>query len=181
MRRLAFATLAVAAFAPFAAAPGGAAVPCRDRIYNDWYHDGKIATSYPIACYRDAFKKVPTDAREYSSLADDIRSAMQAALAKEHGRKTVPTQVGTGGAAKSPRSESSSKTPKPRVKPRAPKSAPHDPSPEQVNTTLPTTVAASATTGRGSGVPVPLLVLGGLALLLTAVGAAGLIAKRRRL
>jgi hypothetical protein len=42
-------------------------------------------------------------------------------------------------------------------------------------------VAAGATSGGGSGIPVPLLVLGGLALLLTAVGAAGVIAKRRRL
>jgi hypothetical protein len=51
-----------------------------------------------------------------------------------------------------------------------------------VNTTLPTpsTVAAGATSG-GSGVPVPLLVLGGIALLLTAVGGVGVVAKRRRL
>jgi hypothetical protein len=156
-------------------------VPCRDRIYNDWYHDGKIATNYPLACYRDALKKVPTDAREYSSLADDIRSAMQAALARTHGQTKIPTQVGTGGAAKSPRSESSS--------PKSSKSgpAPHDPSPEQVknnknNNTLPvSTVVSGTTSGGSSGVPVPLLVLGALALLLTAVGAVGVVAKRRRL
>jgi hypothetical protein len=171
VKRVVLVILALAAFAPFAAAPASAAVPCRDRIYNDWYHDGKIATSYSIACYRDALKNVPTDAREYSSLADDIRSAMQAALARSHGQTKVPTQVGTGGAAKSPRSASSS--PKPST-------SPHDPSPEQVDSTLPSTVAAGTTSNSGSGVPVPLLVLGGLALILTAVGAAGLVAKRRR-
>ena len=167
-----FVILAVAAVAPSTA---GAAVPCRDRIYNDWYRDGKIATTYPVACYRDALRKVPTDAKEYSSLADDIRSAMQGALARQKGQTKVPAQVGTGGAAVSLRHESSSK------KSTTP---PHDavPDPQQVDTTLPTsTVAAGATSGGGSGVPVPLLVLGGLAILLTAVGAIGLLAKRRRL
>jgi hypothetical protein len=171
VKRVVLVILLVAAFAP---ATAGAAAPCRVRIYNDWYRDGKIATSYPVSCYRDALKNVPTDAKEYSSLADDIRSAMQGALARQKGQTKVPAQVGTGGAAASPRRESNSKT----------TTSPHDavPDPQQVDSTLPTsTVAAGATSGGGSGVPVPLLVLGGLALLLTAVGGIGLIAKRRRL
>jgi hypothetical protein len=171
VKRVFLLILAVAALAPFAPSTAGAAVPCRDRIYNDWYHDGKIATTYPIACYRDAIKKVPTDAREYSSLLDDIRSAMQGALARLSGHTKVPAQVGTGGGAKSPRSELSSTKVFPPT---------HDPPHVQVNSTLPTSTLAAGTT-TGSGVPVPLLVLGGLALVLAAVGAAGVIAKRRRL
>jgi len=167
VKRAVLAILVLAAFAPSSA---GAAVSCRDRIYNDWYHDGKIATTYPISCYRDALKHVPPDAREYSSLLDDIRSALQGALALKNGHTNVPAQIGTGGAAASPRGESSSR----------PSRAPHDPSREQVDTTLPTGTVASGATGDGSGVPVPLLVLGALALLLTAVGGAGLVAKRRR-
>ena len=168
MKRAVLVILALAAFVPFAAPTAGAAVPCRDRIYNDWYADGKIATTYSISCYRDALKKVPTDAREYSSLADDIRSAMQGALDREHGQTKVPAQIGNGGAAQSPRSPSSG--------------SPHDPAPGQGGGTLPSsTVAAGAADGSGSGVPIPLLVLGGLALLLIAVGAAGIVAKRRRL
>jgi hypothetical protein len=168
VKRVVLVILALAAVTAVVPATAGAAVPCRDRIYNDWYQDGKIATTYPVSCYRDALRKVPTDAKEYSSLADDIRSAMRGALARAKGEAKVPEQVGTGGAAESPRQASSS---------------PHDPSPEPepVNSTLPTsTVAADATSGSGSSVPVPLLVLGALALLLTAVGGAGLIAKRRR-
>jgi hypothetical protein len=169
VKRVLLLLLVLAAFAPSTA---GAAVPCRDRIYNDWYHDGKIATTYPVACYRDALKHVRADARTYSSLSDDIRAAMQGALALKKGNKNVPTQIGTSGPL-SPYSEVRSNN-----------SPPHDPSPgnEQVNTTLPTsTLAAGSTTGGGSGVPVPLLMLGGLSLLLTAVGAVGVIAKRRRL
>ena len=173
MKQVALLTFALAALAAFVPSTAGAAVPCRDRIYNDWYKDGKIATTYPIACYRDALKNVPTDAKEYSSLAEDIRSALQGALARAKGQTKVPEQVGTGGAAVSPRHESSSKSKS---------SAPHDPSPEQqVNNTLPSsTVAAGVTNGSGSGIPVPLLVLGALALLLTAVGGVGVVAKRRR-
>jgi hypothetical protein len=176
VKRLVLVILVVAAFGPSTA---GAAVPCRDRIYNDWYRDGKIATSYPVACYRDALKNVPTDAKEYSSLADDIRSAMQGAIARRAGHTKVPAEIGTGGASSSPRHESSSKSKSLSQS----SSAPHDPAPhtEQVDTTLPTsTVAAGATSGSSSGVPVPLLVLGGLALALAAVGGVGVIAKRRR-
>jgi hypothetical protein len=167
--------LVILSVAAFAAPSAGAAVSCRDRIYNDWYHDGKIATTYPIACYRDALKHVKGDALVYSSLSDDIRAAMQGALAVKKGDTKVPAQIGThGGSGLRPLSSSQPKQTDP----------PHDPSssPEQIDTTLPTsTVAAGATSGGGNGVPVPLLVLGGLALLLTAVGGVGVIAKRRRL
>src|SRR5262245_37392521 len=94
MKRLALVALAVAFCVP---ATAKAAVPCRDRIYNDWYKDGKIASTYPIGCYRDALKHVPADARTYSSLADDIRAALQGALARLHGKTNVPAQIGKGG------------------------------------------------------------------------------------
>lgn len=171
MKRVVLLILAVAAFAPSTA---GAATPCRDRIYNDWYRDGKIATTYPIGCYRDALKHVRSDALTYSSLADDIRAAMQGALAVKRGDTKVPTQIGNGGSGPV-HSDRSSKTSS---------NSPHDPAPrnEPVSSTLPiSTVAAGATNDGGGGVPVPLLVLGGLALLLTAAGGIGVVAKRRRL
>jgi hypothetical protein len=166
VKRLVLLILAVAALLP---ATADAAVPCRDRIYNDWYPDGKIATNYPIACYRDALKHVRPDAREYSSLGDDIRSAMQAALARLH-HKTVPAEVGKG--SKPPVSKNSTST------------KPHDPSMEPVSSTQQRTpTLASDQTGAGGGgggVPLPLLVLGALALLLVAIGGVGVVTKRRR-
>jgi hypothetical protein len=170
VKRVVLLILIVAAFAPSTAS---AAAPCRDRIYNDWYGDGKIATTYPIACYRDALKHVKGDALVYSSLSDDIHAALQGALARQKGAAKIPLQVGKGGPGPSPH-RGLTKSQKP----------PHDPTPEneQINTTLPVnTVAAGTTSGTGGGVPVPLLVLGGLALVLTAVGGIGVIAKRRRL
>lgn len=178
MKRLVLFVLVLAAFAPTAA---NAAVPCRDRIYNDWYGDGKIATTYPLGCYRDALKHVPTDARTYSSLADDIRSAMQGAQSRLSGHAHVPTQVGKGGGPTTtvePTGNGNGHGPKPTH------TTPHDPTPpvvEPVSNTLPTATVAAGDTGSSSGVPVPLLVLGGLALVLVAVGCAGVVAKRRRL
>lgn len=171
MKRVVLLILALVAVAP---ATAKATVPCRDRIYNDWYADGKIATTYPIACYRDALKHVRSDALAYSSLGDDIRAAMQGAIALKKGGTNVPAQIGNSGPAVKPHSE---------VRSKKQSTTPHDPSPgnEPVSSTLPTsTVAAGVTSGTGSSLPVPLLVLGGLALLLTAVGGVGVIAKRRR-
>lgn len=174
MKRVALLIFALAATAAFVPSTAGAAVPCRDRIYNDWYGDGKIATTYPIACYRDALKHLRTDVQVYSSLGDDIRAAMQGAIALNKGNTNVPAQIGNAGPAAKPHSA---------VRSKKPNAAPHDPTPgnETASNTLPTsTVAAEVTSGGGGGVPVPLLVLGGLALLLTAVGGVGVIAKRRR-
>ena len=156
MKRLALlAFLAVAVLWPTAA---NAAVPCRDRIYNDWYADGKIATTYSIACYRDAIKHVSNDAKIYSSLVDDIKSAMRAAVERSHHEK-VPAQVGkgkgvnaAGGKGKKPTTTSTPTT-----------------------TTTSTAIGptSGSTGGGGGGVPTPIIILGALAILLAIAGAAG--------
>jgi hypothetical protein len=168
VKRLLLLVVVLAAVAPGTA---HAATPCRDRIYNDWYPDGKIGTKYPISCYRDALRHIRSDALIYSSLSDDIRSAMQAAIARLHHQAHVPAQVGKG----VPVSQQSNRPNE--VSLRSTKRPPAGP--EQ--TSLPTSTLASApASGSGNGVPVPLLVLGALALLLVAGGAAGLVARRRR-
>ena len=175
MKRLVLIVLAVAAFAP---ATANAAVPCRDRIYNDWYADGKIATTYPVSCYRDAIKHVHADAATYSSLLDDIRSAMQAAIRRLNDKTaTVPAQVGKGGEGgvepaviKLSPSKSKHEHVPPNEQARSER---HDPGPA-------TTIASGPTGSGGGGVPTPILILGALALLLAAIGAAGAGAKRFR-
>jgi hypothetical protein len=175
VKRLLLLGLVLAALVPGTA---DAKAPCRDRIYNDWYADGKIATTYPLSCYRDALKNVPTDARVYSSLLEDIRAAMQGAQSRLRGH-TVPAQVGKSGGKSRPTVTTTEKptktTPTKTVK--EPDSV--EPVSETVTPPQTTTLAASQT-GGGSGVPVPLLVLGALALLLAAVGAAGVVAKRAK-
>jgi hypothetical protein len=136
------------------AVPGtaGAAVPCRDRVYNDWYHDGRIASTYPISCYRDALTHIRADADIYSSLSTDIRAAMRAAIRAQHGT-VVPKQVGHG-------LKVAPRTTKPVLVSVGPLA--HSPSPSGG------TIADTA-----SSTPLPILVLGGIALALAAAGAIG--------
>jgi hypothetical protein len=168
-RLLLLALLVVAATA--IPAQASAAGPCRNDIYDDWYQDGKIASTYPISCYRDAIKHVHGDAQIYSSLTDDIRAAMQAAISRAHGKTNVPSQVGKG----VPASESSSSSSSGGGPTSSSDASKRPTSPVDVSTIA----APVADSGNGSGVPVPLLVLGGLALLLAAAGGIGMLARRR--
>jgi len=141
-----------------ATAPGvaQAAPPCRDKIFNDWYHSGKIASTYPISCYRDALAHVPADAQIYSNLDGDIRLALQAALGRLAGRK-VPLEVGHGLAGLA------------RTRGHVSALGENMPSPGGKTSRSLSSAAASA---AGSA-PLPILVLGGLALALAAAGAIG--------
>lgn len=140
------------------ALPGTASAadsPCRNKVFNDWYRDGKIASSYPVSCYRDALKHIPVDAGIYSSLSDDVRAAMRAAERRANGL-SAPRQVGHGFTALGVKGALASVS---RTK------APHDPA---VAVSKSTSLADTA-----SGAPLPILVLGGIALALVAAGAAG--------
>jgi hypothetical protein len=143
--------LAVAVPAP-ASASG---TPCRNKIFNDWYPDGKIASSYPVGCYRDALKHLPSDAAVYSSLGDDVRAAMQAATRRTQGL-SAPAQVGHGAKAIGAGDVKGALA--------------------SINLTKrPNDGQASAggVVATASGAPLPILVLGGIALALVAAGGIG--------
>lgn len=149
-RWLILVVLLAAVAVPSTASASG--TPCRNKVFNDWYRDGKIASTYPVGCYRDALKHIPTDARIYSSLSEDVRAAMRAAIMRSHGKK-VPNEVGHGlkaiGAG-SVMGTTASVT----------SAAPHDPK-------------SGGIVATASGAPLPILVLGALALALVAAGAIG--------
>jgi hypothetical protein len=179
MKRLLLLGVVVAGFVfPVTA---GAAIPCRDRIYNDWYHDGRIASSYPTSCYRDALKHIPADAKVYTSLSTDIKSAMLASLRREHG-KPAPKEVGQGLEALGRGTGGqlvSAGNPTTKAPAQSLGSGPSMPT-----STSPGDATASAPVGdSSSSTPLPILVLGGLALVLAAAGAIGTgvrFARRRR-
>jgi hypothetical protein len=187
MRRIAplLAVLALAFAAGATAVPASAKSPCRDRIYADWYADGKIASTYPLACYRDALKHAEgrADIGVYSSMLDDIRLALQAAVKRSQGQD-VPSQVGgsapvsvTSPTGTTPSSTTNSAA---STNPHMPAdTAPTSPSPDSGTVTT-ANASASQPADSGGGVPVPLLVLGGVAILLVASGAIGLGVKRFR-
>lgn len=146
--------------------PAQAATPCWKSLLNDWY-DGRIDHTYPVHCYRETLKHLPADVQTYSSAHDDISRALQSAIAST---RKAHKPVGPNTLVPPEKGSNSSGGPGSST----------------------TTTAGGGGGGKGgsggiagrvpasspSSVPVPLLVLGGLALLLVAAGGAGLVAKR---
>jgi hypothetical protein len=177
----ALAALAAVALAVLAAAAGTApaAPACARQVVADWYDNGRVDRLYPLHCYRDAIKTLPEDVRAYSSAKDDIERALQFATRGK-------SDPGMGAAAPPP-----SPPPPPASPPASPPPAPattasNPPPPAPATTAVePGPVATETTeaappvdTSGPSAVPMPLIVLGGLALLLLAAGSAGYLARR---
>ena len=162
----------MAALAVGLAAPGtaGAAKPCWKVLLNDWY-DGRIDKAYPVSCYRAAIRNLPDDVASYSNAREEINRALLAALSA--GQRSgnplgpddpVPAQTGGG-------TDRTSTLP---------------------GETDTTDGNSEASPGGGDdgplgdvlkpanadSIPIPLLVLAGLALVLLAAASAGFVARR---
>ena len=141
---------------------------CSDQVIADWYDDGRVAKIYPLECYRQAIKKLPTDILDYSNAKEEIGRAL--AFAKQGkpdpgGADPTPSTTGTG-TEKSNTSTTKTSTTKTTKT-------------TKTDTSLTDTTETSTTDTSGpSSVPVPLLVLGGLAVLLLAAGSAGYLRRR---
>jgi hypothetical protein len=135
-----------------AASPARAATPCGKKVLGDWFDNGRIDRLYPLNCYEEAIDAIPPDIRDYADAQDVITRALQAAL---HGK------LATG----------SSK----------------DPSPDGTGTngganggTGSAQGAPGVDTSSPSSVPIPLLVLGGMSIVLLAAGGIGYFSRRRQ-
>ena len=160
-----------------AARPAAAATPCWKALLNDWY-DGRIDQTYASHCYTEAINHLPSDVQTYSSAREDILRALQSAKAraKKSGKKVGPntligpatsggTRTTTGGAGGTGGSSGGSDG--------------SGPAGTDANGRKGLSkVADKLTPGNASSVPVPLLVLGGLAIVLVVAGGAGLAVKR---
>jgi hypothetical protein len=148
--------------------------PCWKTLINDWY-DGRIDGIYPIHCYRDALNHLPSDVDTYSSARDDIQQALQRriALSRNGNTSTTSTTTTPGGG-----SNNNSSGPGPN----GPSSGPDNSNPNSQASGGPFGDAVKATKpGSADSLPVPLLVLGGVALVLMAAGGAGFLTRRSRL
>jgi hypothetical protein len=157
-------------------APAAAAgkPPCWKVLINDWY-DGRIDGIYAIHCYRDALKHLPADVDTYSSARDDIKQALQKRITQNHagGGSTTTTGGGAGGAGGGGSSGGGSS---------GGGSGSGSGSGGSQDASGPIGSAFDATKpANADSLPVPLLVLGGVALVLMAAGAAGFVTRRARL
>jgi cobalamin biosynthesis Mg chelatase CobN len=188
------------------AAPASAAkVPCWKELLNDWY-DGSISKTYPIPCYHEAINHLPADVEVYSSAKDDINNALAAALKKEPPPPEKTTTQATTTQATTAQTTTASSTTAPTTSTAAhtttsatTTSSAHTTT-TSATTTAATTTASTTTTaaptttdakppkkknffakltpGGPQSFPLPLLILGALAILLVAAGAAGMIWRR---
>ncbi len=172
------------------ASPASGATPCWKRLLNDWY-DGRIDNVYPISCYEQTLNHLPEDISVYSSAREDIQRALQSARAqlKKNQKPAGPSALVPAQPASTPTTTTA---------------APATTTSGGTETTTTTPAGSGGGTGTGGGtsspgrkppaglpgvaqqlnpsspssLPIPLLVLGGLALLLVAAGGVGLVVKR---
>jgi hypothetical protein len=140
-----------AALAVFAGPATAAPPPCWKTLLNDWY-DGHIDHIYAIPCYQQAIDHLPRDVENYSSAKDDIQRALQQAI--ERGTTTT-TSGGVGG------TTTTTTTPAPPKKDSGLPGVIHKLSP-----------------GGADSFPLPLLILGLLAILLVLAGVGGMAWRR---
>jgi hypothetical protein len=170
---------------PAAAAKGKP--PCWKTLINDWY-DGRIEGTYPIHCYREALNHLPTDVETYSSARDDIKQALQERIT-QGSKGTKGGTSGPGGATgKSGGSGPNSSGPNSSgPNSSGPKSSGPNTNPGDGKTNSDKSakgpigdILNSGKPGSADSVPVPLIVLGAVALLLMVAGGAGFLARRMR-
>ena len=128
---------------------------CAEQIVDDWYDNQRVDKLYPIHCYHEAIDGLPIDIKDYS----DAQDAILRALAYRQANEPDP---GAGGG---------------RIKPIAYRNT------SDAVTDLPNgggigVASPAANTAGPSSVPIPLIVLGGLAGLLLIAGGAGYVARR---
>ena len=140
------------------AGPATAGASCGKRVIDDWYADGRVDGTYALHCYDDAIEALPRDVRDYSSAKEDIERALQAAMRGEDPSTNDPGSGGSGGGGPSD---------------------PNDPvTGESPGETGESESASPVDTAASDSLPLPLLVLGGLALLLIAAGSLGYLVRR---
>ena len=145
-------TLAATLALSIAAAPASAGTPCWKLVIADWYADGRIDGTYPIPCYEQAKQHLPADVQAYADAADEIQRAMLDRLR----HKDDPPSTGKRNAA-----------------PVIFSSGPREP-PKGLVSRLIDKIGPS----NADSVPLPLLVLAGIAFLLLAAAGASFVARR---
>lgn len=141
------------------AATAKATNTCWLDVVNDWLdHNGQIQGTYPVPCYTQAIQHLDAypDIKEYSTASDDIHRALLAALRQDRGGGPG-NGLGSGDNTLPPGSSGGSKG---------------------GGDGFFGSIAKDLGPGNARSIPLPLLVLGGLALLLLLAAIATWLAKR---
>ena len=129
---------------------------CSSALIHDWYVDGRVDKTYPVHCYREALNEIPEDQAIYGTLRQDLTRALQSTIRQHGGHVTGDTLVvplGGGGDGNGPNGTGSSGG-------------------------IFHWLAQKLGPSTADSIPVPLLILGGLAFALMAAAGVSLIARR---
>ncbi len=66
---------------------------CSKALIHDWYVDGRVDKTYPVHCYREALRQIPEDQIIYGTLRQDLTRALQSAIRQHGGHVTGDTLV----------------------------------------------------------------------------------------
>jgi uncharacterized membrane protein YgcG len=193
-RRLSFFALALGLVLTTLAVAGPAAAAsktCADDVIADWYGDGRVDKVFPLHCYQEAIRSLPVDVLDYSNAKQDILRALafarkgkqdpgpsgdkQTAGTDSTGDQSETTGAagasggGSSGGGSSGGSDSTSGGSSGSV---------GGTGDAGTGSGTVTTAAGAVDSSGPSSLPIPLLVLGGLALLLLAAGGAGYLSRR---
>lgn len=170
--------VAVLALAAAGTAAAGSTSTCGLKVIDDWYDDGRVDRTYPLRCYDDAIKGLPRDVRDYSSAKEDITSARNAARRGEPAppAKNDPSPAEPVSNVQDPEDLDgdgvpNEEDPTPGVQRDLPSEEPGDDEDDPE-------VIGDVDTTRSDSLPLPLLVLAGLALLVVAAGTAAYLVRR---
>jgi len=143
--------------------PAVAAKSCAAAVIDDWYGNSRVDKRYPLHCYREAVASLSPAEKDYMHAEDDILRALAYAKKGKSDPGVVSSTVVRA-------SETASETTTGEEAPaESPSSEPGSPL---------TTVAADDVADVGkTGIPLPLILLGGLALVLLAAGGAGVVSR----
>jgi hypothetical protein len=129
---------------------------CSAALIHDWYVDGRVDKTYPVHCYREALKEIPEDQAIYGTLREDLTRALQSTIRQHGGHVNANTPVvplGGGGDGNGPNGTGSSGG-------------------------VFHWLAQKLGPSTADSIPIPLLILGGLAFALMAAAGVSLIARR---
>ena len=134
---------------------------CGDAVVADWYGDGRVDKVFPLRCYQQAIRSLPVDVLDYSNAKEDILRALAFARKGEKDPGPSGESQPTGAGSQGNGTETTGA------------GDPSHPGDEGG-----TDASGAVDTSGPSSVPIPLLILGGLALLLLAAGGAGYLSRR---
>jgi hypothetical protein len=155
---LALALVVTAGALALETAPAAAAKPCWERVIDDWVDNGRFDGIYSAACIEQARRHLPEDIRAYSDIEEKLDNLRLLAS------RSTPTRPGSGPST-SPTTTSSDDNPSSTDEPtRTAPTRGQGPISEALN---PNTTSADT-------IPLPLILLAGLALLLMTAGATGI-------